>query len=147
MLEGGQPGGAQVRRQTASQIETSVSLHTQPALPQGLAQQGCQAGLTLCSCSYDRAFASKGLPMTVPCAHLIKEGRNSIWKCVIVHKFVSGRTHTWAPLVPQLVKNPPAMWETWVRSLDWEDPPEEGKATHSSILAWRIPWTFTHRYI
>ena len=41
----------------------------------------------------------------------------------------------------QLVKNPPAMRETWVRSLDWEDPLEKGKATPSSILAWRIPWT------
>ena len=40
----------------------------------------------------------------------------------------------------QLVKNLPAMWETWVRSLGWEDPLEKGKATHSSILAWRIPW-------
>ena len=35
--------------------------------------------------------------------------------------------------------NPPAMWETWVRSLGWEDPLEEGMVTHSSILAWRIP--------
>ena len=41
----------------------------------------------------------------------------------------------------QLVKNPPTMWETWVRSLGWEEPLEKGKATHSSILAWRIPWT------
>ena len=41
----------------------------------------------------------------------------------------------------QLVKNLPAMQETWVRSLGWEDPLEKGKATHSSILAWRIPWT------
>ena len=41
----------------------------------------------------------------------------------------------------QLVKNPSAMQETWVRSLGWEDPLEKGKATHSSILAWRIPWT------
>ena len=41
----------------------------------------------------------------------------------------------------RLAKNLPAMWETWVRSLDWEDPLEERKATHSSILAWRIPWT------
>ena len=44
-------------------------------------------------------------------------------------------------LMAQLVKNLPAMWETWVRSLGWEDPLEMGKATHSSILAWRIPWT------
>ena len=43
--------------------------------------------------------------------------------------------------VAQLVKNLPAMPETWVRSLGWEDPLEKGKATHSSILAWRIPWT------
>ena len=41
----------------------------------------------------------------------------------------------------QLVTNLPAMWETWVWSLGWEDPLEKGKATHSSILAWRIPWT------
>ena len=40
----------------------------------------------------------------------------------------------------QLVKNPPAMQETWVPSLDWEDPLKKGKPTHSSILAWRIPW-------
>jgi len=39
-----------------------------------------------------------------------------------------------------MVKNPPAMQETWVRSLSWEDPLEEGMAIHSSILAWRIPW-------
>ena len=44
-------------------------------------------------------------------------------------------------LVAQLVKNPLAMWETCVWSLDWEDPLEKGKDTHSSILAWRIPWT------
>jgi len=52
---------------------------------------------------------------------------------------------TWTPfrasLVAQLLKNPPATWETWVPSLGWEDPVEKGKATHSSTLAWRIPWT------
>ena len=46
-----------------------------------------------------------------------------------------------ASLVAQLVENPLAMWETWVRSLGCEDPLEEGMTTHSSILAWRIPWT------
>ena len=45
----------------------------------------------------------------------------------------------------QQVKNAPAIQETWVRSLGWEDPLEKGKATHSSILAWRIPWTVVHR--
>ena len=49
--------------------------------------------------------------------------------------------YSWASLVAQLVKNLPTMWETWVRSLGWEDPLEKGTATHSSILAWRIPWT------
>ena len=39
----------------------------------------------------------------------------------------------------QMVKNPPAMWETWVRFLGWEDPLEEGMETHFNILAWRIP--------
>ena len=46
-----------------------------------------------------------------------------------------------ASLVAQLVKNPSAMQETWVQSLGWEDPLEKGKANHSSILAWSIPWT------
>ena len=49
--------------------------------------------------------------------------------------------YSWASLVAQLVKTPPAMQETWFRSLGWEDPLEKGKAAHSSILAWRIPWT------
>ena len=47
----------------------------------------------------------------------------------------------WASVVAQMVKNLPAMWETWIPSLGWEDPLEKGTATHSSILAWRIPWT------
>ena len=53
--------------------------------------------------------------------------------------------YSWTSLVTQLVKNPPAMREIWVQSLGWEDPLEKGKATHSSILAWRIPWTIVHR--
>ena len=49
--------------------------------------------------------------------------------------------YSWASLVAQMVKNLPAILETWVWSLGWEDPLEKGKATHSSILAWRIAWT------
>ena len=49
--------------------------------------------------------------------------------------------YSWASLVAQMVKNPPAIQETRVRSLGWEDPLEESMATYSSILAWRIPWT------
>ena len=48
--------------------------------------------------------------------------------------------YSWASLVAHIVKIPPAMWETWVRLLGWEDPLEKVIATHSSILAWRIPW-------
>ena len=48
---------------------------------------------------------------------------------------------SWASLSAQLVKNWPAVQETWVQSLGWEDPLKKGKATHSSVLAWRIPWT------
>ena len=49
--------------------------------------------------------------------------------------------YSWASLVAKTVKNLPAVQETWVQSLDWEDPLEKGKAAHSSILAWIIPWT------
>ena len=55
----------------------------------------------------------------------------------ILGNFTTVRTS----LVAQLVKNPPAMQETWVQSLGWEDPLEKEKATQSGILAWRIPWT------
>ena len=55
--------------------------------------------------------------------------------------FYNQEHHNWASLVAQMVKNPPAVQETWVQSLDWEDPLEKGTANHSSILAWRIPWT------
>ena len=47
--------------------------------------------------------------------------------------------YSWASLVAQMTKSLPAMWETWVCSLGWEDPLEKGIATHSSILAWSIP--------
>ena len=49
---------------------------------------------------------------------------------------------SWASLLAQMVKNPPPMLETWVRSLGWEDPQEEGMATHSRVLAWKIPIIF-----
>ena len=52
--------------------------------------------------------------------------------------------YSWASLVAQQVKNPPAVWKTWIWSLSREDPLEKGKATHSSILAYGIPWTIVH---
>ena len=54
--------------------------------------------------------------------------------------------HLWASLVAQLVKNLPAVWESWVQSLGWEDPLEKGMATHSNILAWRIPWAVSQSW-
>ena len=59
------------------------------------------------------------------------------------HNLVEGKRDVYilAFLVAQGVKNLPVMWETWVRSLSWEDPLEEGMATHSSVLVWEIPWT------
>ena len=62
---------------------------------------------------------------------LLLETQNNVW----------GGGSGEASLVTQLVKNPPAMRETWVRSLGFEDPLEKGMATRSSILAWRSPWT------
>ena len=67
-----------------------------------------------------------GLPG--PASRLQPQVRSS--KCVLLER---------ASLVAQLIKNPPAMRESWVRSLGWEDTLEKGKVTHSSILAWRIP--------
>ena len=54
------------------------------------------------------------------------------------HSFILPLWASWPSPVAQLVKNPPATWETWVQSLGWEDPLVKGKATHSIILAWRI---------
>ena len=60
---------------------------------------------------------------------------------LVLEGFAGLHRTAWASLVAQLVKNPPAVQETWVQSLGWEDPLDKEKATHSSILAWRIPWT------
>ena len=57
-------------------------------------------------------------------------------------KYILNSYHLlWASLVAEMVKNLPAMQETWVQSLDWEDPLEKGTAAHSSVLAFKIPWT------
>ena len=69
-------------------------------------------------------------------SHVIS-GRHNLTCGLIIGNSSSFR----ASLRAQLVKNLPAMWETWVQSLGWEDPLEKGKTTDSSILAWRIPWT------
>ena len=58
-----------------------------------------------------------------------------------VHGWQKSQIQLRTSLVAQMVKNLPAMWETWVQSLGWEEPLEEGMAIHSSVLTWRIPWT------
>ena len=82
------------------------------------------------------------LPSPMPCAHLLLRLMPFLQqKQDQVHIFDLASGHCRASLVAQPVKNLPAMWETWVWSWGWEDPLEKRKATHSSILAWRIPWT------
>ena len=63
------------------------------------------------------------------------------FKAKFLKKYLSTNHSITASLVAQMVKNLPAMRKTWVRSLGWEDPVEEGMVTHSSVLAWRFPWT------
>jgi len=69
---------------------------------------------------------------------LVRQFCSTVHSWLLSHKSVD---HIFASLVAQLENNPLAIWETWISSLNWEDPLEKGKATHSSILAWRIPWT------
>ena len=74
-------------------------------------------------------------------SHLLKNLFLYIVLSICSSYIVSSHSSYRVSLVAQLVKNTPAMWETWVRSLGWEDPLEKGTATHSRILTWRIPWT------
>ena len=75
----------------------------------------------------------------VPAPQDLSQGPPSL--LLVFLSFYEGLCSHRASLVAQMVNNPPAMGETWVQSLGWEDLLEEGMATHSSILAWRIPWT------
>ena len=63
-----------------------------------------------------------------------------IWQVRQYFRLFENKFCEWAPLVAQLVKSPSAVWETWVRSLAWEDPLTKGVSTHSRIVAWSIPW-------
>ena len=74
---------------------------------------------------------------------LQSKGLSRVFSSIIVskHQFFGAQLSLWASLVAQMVKNLPVMQETWVWSLGRDDPLEKGMATHSCILAWRIPWT------
>ena len=80
-------------------------------------------------------FFNSSFRFRVVCINTARNRRVSFWDDENIMELDSGG----ASLVAQMVKNPLAMWETWVRSLGWDDPLEEGMATHFSILAWRIP--------
>ena len=85
------------------------------------------------------------LPLTEIWASLVAQLVDLSWILVLERSPGEGigypLLYSWTSLVAQMVKNPPAMRATWIQSLGWEDPLDEGMATHSSILAWRIPWT------
>ena len=74
---------------------------------------------------------------------LQSEGLSRVFSNITVqkHQFFGTQPFLWASLVAQRLKHLPAVWETWVQSLGREDPLEKEMAIHSSILAWRIPWT------
>ena len=87
---------------------------------------------------FDRSpdAASELMAYELTCIWTNGKWRNFSW--IVLCSFICMNG---APLVAQMVKNLPAMWETWVRSLDQQDPLEKGMATYSSVLAWRILWT------
>ena len=107
-------------------VHTSLSLH-------GIKQVIFNMKLTMCWLSYYFIILLSKSYITVCYASSLLIGENTYLP------FIKGRGIFWVSLVAQLVKNPPAMQETWVRPLGWEDFLEKGKATHSSILACRIP--------
>ena len=74
-------------------------------------------------------------------SHVLGEDLESFTCLIMCSTLLSVYVTSWASLIDELVKNPPAIEETWVQSLGWKDPLDKEKATHSSILAWRIPWT------
>ena len=98
------------------------------------------ATLYLASWGTIKLFSKVTIPVTfLPALYM---GSNfSISLCSYVSYHYRLLADARASLVAQLAKDLPAMQETWGRSLGWEDPLEMGKATYSSILAWRIPWT------
>ena len=77
--------------------------------------------------------------LKVTCCHFLESPKLQPSEFQMLEKGDSQKGYLLKKMVAHLVKNPPAMWETWVRSLGWDDPLEKGKATYSSILDWRIP--------
>ena len=95
--------------------------------------------------SHEKSDKAEVMEASAPLATLQGPPKNSVSKIksllMQLKKKIRAIFKNRASLIAQLVQNLPAIRETWVQSLGWEDPLEKGKATHSSILAWRIPWT------
>ena len=110
---------------------------------------GCLSHSLYQHCSQDSFFYRLMMAKGFPCGSAGKESACNVGDLGSIpglgkspgEGIGSPLQYSWASLVAQQVKNLPAMWGTWVRSLGWENPLEKGKVTHSSILAWRIPWT------
>ena len=91
-----------------------------------------------------RVIENFSLPASLLISAIYDKAAANLYILTIIHLSLSKLlqqkiTDQGASMVAQMVKNPPALWETCVRSLGWEDPLEEGMAPHSNILAWRIP--------
>ena len=101
-----------------------------------------QKRFLFCTLAWRNLFSSPCIQSANRNSQCFKKPQRNLRCLKFVPRF-AGYTlqYSWTSLVAQLVKNLPAMRETWFRSLGWEDPLEKGKATHSSIPAWRIPQT------
>ena len=108
--------------------------HGQDSFPFVFSRLGSPSAASLRSLSQTSGKAAAPLPQA-------PGALSSVLRGVRFLCFSPSLALMWASLEAQLVKNPPAMQETWVRSLGREDPLQKGKAAHSSALAWRIPWT------
>ena len=92
---------------------------------------------------YHTVFICLSVDVHLGCLHIMAIVNSAVMNTGLRISFqiIVFSRYIWASLVAQMVKNPPAKFETQVRSLGWEDPLEKGMAAHSSILAWKIPWT------
>ena len=117
--------------------------------PPGSSVHGISQGRVLekIAIPFSRGYSEPGVrpgpPALVDGFYPPQSHQGTPYVCVCVCVCVCARAHACSvtSVVSQLAKNPPAIRETWVRSRGWEDPLEKGMATHSSILAWSIPWT------
>ena len=134
-----------LRVEKAGDVRTDLESRI-PQKKQWCKQKGCLQLTPVLSASSSQEHQCL-MPQRTSC-HLIQSSpapsvpwHTAIFPNKLYTKIHKSPTSTLTSLMAQMVKNLPAMWKTWVQSLGWEDLLEKGMATHSSILAWRIPWT------